>query len=72
MPATVTGCDVCHGTRWIRYDENHRRRCDFCCMHPSGVWLLEEAYGEDNGKFCCRAGCGTTWDSPDDYYSRGL
>ena len=68
----MSGCDACLDTRWIRYDENHRRRCDMCCLHGSGVWLLEEAYGEDTGKWCCLAGCGTTWDSPDQYYGRDL
>jgi hypothetical protein len=68
----VSACTACNDTRWIRYDDWHKRRCDACCLHPSGVWELVEAYGEDNGKFCCKAGCGTTWESPNAYYGRAL
>lgn len=25
-------------------------------------WLLKDNYGDQNGKWCCKAGCGTTWD----------
>lgn len=67
---SVSGCDACLDTRWIRYDSNHRRRCDMCCLHGSGVWLLEESYGADNGRWCCKAGCGETWESPNAYYGR--
>lgn len=29
------------------------------CPHDEGWWKLEEHYGEDNGKWCCKGGCGT-------------
>lgn len=53
-------CRKCGGTGWYQYDHNHRTICDFCCTHKEGWWLLKEHYGSDNGKWCCRAGCGTT------------
>lgn len=31
----MADCPDCHGTRVIRYDENHGRTCDTCCPHPS-------------------------------------
>jgi hypothetical protein len=55
----VDDCPKCHGTRWFNYDKNHSQPCDLCCPHNSGWWLLKEHYGENNGKWACRAGCGT-------------
>jgi hypothetical protein len=31
-----------------------------------GWWLLEKHYGDDNGKWCCRAGCGKKLDEKPD------
>jgi hypothetical protein len=28
-----------------------------------GWWKLEKHYGKDNGKWCCKAGCGFTKDA---------
>lgn len=53
-------CQKCYGTKWYSYDENHSKPCEVCCPHDKGWWLLEEHYGEDNGKLCCTAGCGMT------------
>ena len=42
------------------YDESHGKPCELCCEHSQGFWLLLEHYGEQNGRWCCRAGCGLT------------
>jgi hypothetical protein len=42
------------------YDNNHGKPCEVCCLHDKGWWLLKEHYGKDNGKWCCKAGCGFT------------
>ena len=42
------------------YDEHHIQPCEVCCKHDGGFWLLEEHYGENNGKLCCKQGCGFT------------
>jgi hypothetical protein len=52
-------CSKCFDTGSYMYDENHGTVCDKCCQHDEGWWMLEEHYGEDNGKWCCKAGCGT-------------
>lgn len=44
------------------YDENHIKPCEVCCSHPDGWWKLEKHYGEDNGKYACKRGCGTLVD----------
>lgn len=59
-------CQKCHGTRWYAYDENHSKICEFCCPHDQGVWKLEKYYGDHNGMYCCVAGCGTIWKTPED------
>jgi hypothetical protein len=56
----TTPCEKCHDTRWYSYDENHAKPCEECCEHSDGWFLLERHYGENNGKLCCTAGCGTT------------
>jgi hypothetical protein len=43
-----------------QYDHNHSTICDACCPHDEGWWLLMEHYNYDNGKYCCRRGCGHT------------
>ena len=53
-------CPKCHGTGSYMYDHNHGTICPLCCKHDRGRWLLEEHYGSDNGRWCCRAGCGHT------------
>lgn len=53
-------CNKCNGAGWVRYDEWHLTVCDECCTHSNGWWLLENHYGEDNGKLCCLSGCGKT------------
>jgi hypothetical protein len=55
-------CPKCHGTGAYMYDEHHGTVCDLCCRHDMGWWLLEKYYGDDNGKWCCRAGCGKKLD----------
>ena len=55
-------CPKCHGTGGYMYDHNHSTVCNLCCLHNMGWWKLEKHYGENNGKWCCRAGCGKTVD----------
>ena len=54
-------CPKCNDTKWYQYSTRgtpHFTVCDLCCTHDKGYWVLEKHYGEDNGKWCCRAGCG--------------
>jgi hypothetical protein len=56
-------CPKCKGEGWYVYSTRgtpHSQPCDVCCKHDQGWWLLEEHYGENNGKWCCKAGCGHT------------
>jgi hypothetical protein len=53
-------CLKCNGTGWYKYDHNHGKPCEVCCLHDKGFWLLKEHYGNDNGKLCCLKGCGYT------------
>lgn len=58
-------CPKCHGTGTYQYSTigtPHFTVCDLCCRHDMGWWLLEKHYGDDNGKWCCRAGCGKKLD----------
>lgn len=58
------GCGKCHGTGTYRYDTRRIAICDLCCKHNHGWWLLEGAYGADNGRWACKAGCGRIVDTP--------
>jgi len=56
-------CKKCSGKGhyvYSTYGTPHSKICEDCCPHDKGWWLLEEHYGEDNGKVCCLRGCGTT------------
>ena len=53
------------------YDENHQTVCDKCCTHPGGWWKLEESYGNDNGKYACKRGCGTIVADPSRSIKKG-
>lgn len=53
-------CPKCHGTGQYYYDNEHGTICALCCQHNMGWWKLEKHYGKNNGKWCCKAGCGTT------------
>lgn len=53
-------CPKCHGTGSYQYDENHGKICEVCCKHDKGFLELQGHYGADNGKMCCKAGCGYT------------
>jgi ssDNA-binding Zn-finger/Zn-ribbon topoisomerase 1 len=56
-------CPRCKGTGMYQYSTTgtpHFTVCDLCCRHNMGWWQLKEHYGENNGKWCCRAGCGKT------------
>lgn len=53
-------CPKCNGTGSFMYDRSHNTICNLCCKHNMGWWLLEKHYGKDNGKMCCKAGCGMT------------
>ena len=55
-------CESCGGTGWYQYDDMHSKVCEFCCTHLQGWWKLDGHYGSDNGKYCCKAGCGTVID----------
>ena len=57
-------CPGCHGTGVYRYDERHLAICNLCCKHNQGWWQLEGAYGPDNGRWACKAGCGKIADTP--------
>lgn len=61
-------CSKCNGTRCYTPPNQrgtvHSQVCDACCKHEGEPWLLEEHYGDDNGKLCCKAGCGKVWDKP--------
>lgn len=60
----MTTCPKCQGTGWYAYDHNHSTVCEQCCSHSQGWFLLSEHY-MDAGKWCCKAGCGTVRDNPD-------
>ena len=60
----VEVCGKCNGTGSYQYDHNHGTVCDACCPHDQGWWLLMHHYGDNNGKYCCKRGCGhTVWPS---------
>lgn len=59
-------CQKCNDTGWYAYDHNHGKICEFCCPHDQGFWQLHEHYGEKNGKWCCKAGCGFVKDTRDE------
>ncbi len=54
----VKVCRKCLNTGWYQYDNNHSQVCPDCCKHDKGFWELKEFYGKDNGRLCCKAGCG--------------
>lgn len=56
-------CPKCGGTGTYMYDHNHSTICDLCCRHDLGWWQLQKYYGINNGRWCCRAGCGYKVDS---------
>lgn len=58
------GCPTCGGSGVYRYDDRHMAVCKTCCKHNQGWWLLEGAYGPDNGRWACKAGCGAILDAP--------
>lgn len=68
MPDNLT-CQRCQDTGIWRYDENHGQPCPDCCPHDQGVWMLTFEYG-DEGKWCCKAGCGTKWNGIVDYQQK--
>lgn len=51
--------DAKRGKKITKHDS---KKCEVCCKHDEGWWKLKEHYGKDNGKWCCRAGCGKTID----------
>jgi hypothetical protein len=52
-------CPKCGGRRWYPYDANHGKPCEVCCQHDQGWWQLAgDGYGDDRGKWACKAGCG--------------
>lgn len=63
---TQATCRECHGTGQRINDEHHISPCGECCTHPNGWWKLEKHYGNDNGKYACKRGCGTVVDTPPD------
>lgn len=62
----INTCKKCEGKGQYMYDENHVKPCEVCCMHPNGWWKMEQHYGEDNGKYACKRGCGTIVDQVSD------
>lgn len=63
-------CTKCNDTGWYRPPHQrgtvHDYKCDACCTHDKGYWMLKEMYGENNGKWCCMAGCGKIWSKLDE------
>ena len=57
-------CPKCHGAGVYPYSDRSTAICDRCCKHNQGWWLLEGAYGADNGRWACKAGCGVIVDAP--------
>jgi hypothetical protein len=59
-------CPNCRGTGVYRLGDRQMAICDRCCKHNQGWWQLEGAYGPDNGRWACKAGCGAIVDAPPD------
>lgn len=57
-------CAKCSGTGVYHCGEGQLGVCDLCCKHNQGWWRLEAAYGADNGRWACKAGCGVIVDTP--------
>lgn len=57
-------CPQCGGSGVYRLDDRRLAICDRCCRHNQGWWQLEGAYGRDNGRWACKAGCGAIVDEP--------
>lgn len=55
-----TVCPKCNGAGSYMYDENHGKICEACCPHDQGWWLMLEHYGQNNGRYACKRGCGET------------
>lgn len=58
------GCVKCGGTGVYSVNPDRTAICDRCCKHNVGWWQLEGGYGPDNGRWACKAGCGTIVDRP--------
>lgn len=56
-------CPACRGAGVYSRGGGGLAVCDICCKHVQGWWLLEGAYGADNGRWACKAGCGTIVDT---------
>jgi hypothetical protein len=54
-------CPKCDGTKWVRYDSDHKTICSACCQHEGGWWRLGRWHSHP-GKLCCRTGCGKVVD----------
>lgn len=66
-------CKRCNGVGTYLYNENHIQQCEICCTHLDGWWKLEKNYGDDNGKYACKRGCGILIKNlPDDESLMGL
>jgi hypothetical protein len=57
-------CPKCNGTGVYRRCDRYIAICDLCCKHNQGWWQLEDAYGPNNGRWACKAGCGIIVDTP--------
>ena len=57
-------CPNCQGAGVYRYSDRALAICAQCCKHNQGWWRLEGAYGPDNGRWACKAGCGAIVDTP--------
>lgn len=58
----MTICHKCFGMKAYQYTTSgtpHFKLCEQCCKHDQGWFQLDRHYGENNGKLCCNAGCGT-------------
>src|SRR3546814_269463 len=57
-------CPKCNATGVYQHSDRRLALCDLCCKHNRGWWQLEGAYGKDNGRWACKAGCGLILDTP--------
>jgi ssDNA-binding Zn-finger/Zn-ribbon topoisomerase 1 len=66
-------CPQCLGTGQYQYSTHgtpHFTICKDCCLHDEGTWTLTEhqrALHSHPGHECCKAGCGKTWETKEDY-----
>lgn len=56
----VAKCRTCMDTGYVRYDENHGKRCSDCCQHRRW-WRATDLWPDIEGRWICHdpdGGCG--------------